>query len=91
MKKSLNKAKFIITIESDKTTKRIKTISVYDNRIEKYLDNTFIKERGIKFFLNVDDLKETLNWNLNGDSSKYKLKWGKSSKTTSEGFAFIFD
>ncbi|TAN67688.1 hypothetical protein WS9_007555 [Paraclostridium sordellii 8483] len=91
MKKSLSKAKFIINVESDKATKKIKTISVYDNRIEKYLDDAFIKERGIVYFLNVEDLKETLNWNLNGDSSKYKLKWGRSSKTTSEGFAFIFD
>lgn len=90
MKKSLSKAKFIINVESNKATKKIKTISVYDNRIEKYLDDAFIKERGIVYFLNVEDLKETLNWNLNGDSSKYKLKWG-SSKTTSEGFAFIFD
>ena len=81
MKKRLNKAKFIITIESDKNT----------NRIEKYLDDSFIKDRGIENFLNIEDMKETLNWNLNGDDSKYKLKWGQSCKTTAQGFAYIFD
>lgn len=91
MKKRLSNAKFIITVESDKNTKTIKTISVFDNRIEKYLDDSFIKDRGIKYFLNIEDLKETLNWNLNGDSSKYKLKWGQSCKSTSQGFAYIFD
>lgn len=91
MKKRLSNAKFIINIESDKNTKKIKTISIFDNRIEKYLDNSFIKDRGIEYFLNIEDLKETLNWNLNGDSSKYKLKWGQSCKATSQGLAYIFD
>lgn len=90
-KKRLSKAKFIINVESDKKTKTIKTISVFDNRTEKHLDYSFIKDRGIEWFLNIDDLKETLNWNLNGDSSKYKFKWGQSCKSTSQGFAYIFD
>ena len=80
MKKGLYKAKFVITIEGDKKDKTIKTLSIYDNRIEKYLNDEFIKERGIENFLDIDDLKETTNWTLNGDSSKYKLKWDKVQK-----------
>ena len=39
----------------------------------------------------MDDVKETLNWNLNGDDSKYQFKWGQSGKGISEGYAYIFD
>ena len=74
MAKRLSNAKFIVRVESDKNTKQIKTISVIDNRTNEYKDEKFIQDRGISWFLNLDDLKETLNWNLNGDSSKYVFK-----------------
>lgn len=41
-----------------------------------FWDKERIKERGIQYFLNMDDVKETLNWNLNGNDSKYQFKWG---------------
>ena len=91
MTKKLSNAKFIVRIESDKNTKRIKTVSVLDNRANEYMNKAFIDSRGISWFLNLEDLKETLNWNLNGDSSKYVFKWGQSSKTKSDGVAYIFD
>ena len=91
MSKRLSNAKFIVRVESDKNTKQIKTISVIDNRTNEYKDEKFIQDRGISWFLNLDDLKETLNWNLNGDSSKYVFKWGQSSKTNSDGIVYIFD
>ena len=91
MAKRLSNAKFIVRVESDKNTKQIKTVSVLNNRTNEYKDEKFIQDRGISWFLNLDDLKETLNWNLNGDSSKYVFKWGQSSKTKSDGVAYIFD
>ena len=91
MAKRLSNAKFIVRVESDKNTKQIKTVSVLDNRTNEYKDEKFIQDRGISWFLNLDDLKETLNWNLNGDSSKYIFKWGQSSKTNSDGIVYIFD
>lgn len=91
MAKRLSNAKFIVRVESDKNTKQIKTVSVLDNRTNEYKDEKFIQDRGISWFLNLDDLKETLNWNLNGDSSKYVFKWGQSSKTNSDGIVYIFD
>ena len=89
-RKSLSDAKLIINIESNKHTKEIKTVSVFDNRTQKYWTEEQIKERGIVRFLNLSDLKETLNWNLNGDSSKYNFKWGQSGRDTSEGRAYVF-
>ena len=91
MAKRLSNAKFIVRVESDKNTKQIKTVSVLNNRTNEYKDEKFIQDRGISWFLNLDDLKETLNWNLNGDSSKYVFKWGQSSKTNSDGIVYIFD
>ena len=91
MSKRLSNAKFIVRVESDKNTKQIKTVSVLNNRTNEYKDEKFIQDRGISWFLNLDDLKETLNWNLNGDSSKYVFKWGQSSKTNSDGVVYIFD
>ena len=91
MAKRLSNAKFIVRVESDKNTKQIKTVSVLDNRTNEHKNEKFIQDRGISWFLNLDDLKETLNWNLNGDSSKYVFKWGQSSKTNSDGIVYIFD
>ena len=39
----------------------------------------------------MEDMKETLNWNLNGDGSKYQFKWGQGTKDCTEGVAYIFD
>ena len=46
----------------------------YYYRIQDYWTEKQIQERGIVSFLNLDDLKETLNWNLNGDSKRYQFK-----------------
>lgn len=89
-KKAISNAKFVIDVESNKKTHEIKTISVFDNRIQEYLTEDYIQERNIKNFLDISDMKETLNWNLNGDDSKYVFKWGRSDKLTSEGRAYVF-
>ena len=89
--KILHKAKLIIKVDSDRINGNIKTESVFDNRIQQYWTKDQIKERGIIGFTNMEDMKETLNWNLNGDDSKYQFKWGQSGKNHSEGIAYIFD
>lgn len=89
--KTLNNAKLIVRVEGNKLTKVIKTLSVFDNRIQKFWTDEHIQERGINDFLNIEDLKETLNWNLNGDSSKFQFKWVQSGKEKSEGLAYVFD
>lgn len=88
--KTLYKAKLIVEVEGNRITKEIKTISVFDNRTNEYWESERIKERGIEWFLNMEDMKETLNWNLNGDSDKYQFKWRQSSKEKSNGTAYIF-
>lgn len=88
--KTLKNAKLVVTVIGDKHTKEIRTTTVFDNRTMKELPDEYIKERGIEQFLNIDDMKETLNWNLNGDSSKYQFKWGQSNKETTQGQAYIF-
>lgn len=89
-RKALCNTKLVVKVESNKATKQIKTISVYDNRTQSYWNDDQIQERGVEWFLNLRNLKESLNWNLNGDESRYKFKWGQSSKTHSEGFAYVF-
>jgi hypothetical protein len=89
-RKSLSNAKFVITVESNKRGGKIKTISIFDNRTQQYRSE-YIKERGIEWFLNMADMKETLNWNLNGDESKYQFQWGMTVNGVSEGKAYIFD
>jgi hypothetical protein len=85
----INQAKLIVNVSSDKSTKRIKTVTVYDNRTNEYWNEEQINERGVQEFLNTDDMKETLNWNLNGDSSKYQFQWGQSNKLYTDGYAYI--
>ena len=89
--KTISNAKLVVNVESNKQDKSIKTISIFDNRTNKYWTEEQIQERGVFNFLNTEDLKETLNWNLNGDSSKYQFKWGQSGKYKSEGGAYVFE
>ena len=89
--KTLNNAKLVIRVESNKRTKEIVTRDVFDNRTQSYWTDASICERGIEKFLNIEDMKETLNWNLNGDSSKFQFKWGQGTKDCTEGVAYIFD
>lgn len=86
-----NGLKLRVYVSSDKKTHRIETVSVFDERIGEYWPEERIAERGISRFLDLADMKETLNWNLNGDESKYKFRFGMSNKTRSEGIAYIFD
>lgn len=90
-RKILHKVKLVVRVESDRIAGKIRTISIFDNRTQKYWSEDQIRERGCEWFLDLDDLKETLNWNLNGDSSKYQFTWGQSTKEKSEGVAYIFD
>lgn len=89
-RKSLSNAKLVVTVEGNKASGKIKTVSVFDNRTQDYWTENKIHERGIEWFLSVDHMKEALNWNLNGDSSKYQFKWGQSVKGVSEGRAYVF-
>ena len=89
--KTISNAKLIVTVKSNKGENKLETISIFDNRKNINLTNEEITERNVKNFLNLQDLKETLNWNLNGDSSKYQFQWGQSTKCDSEGRAYIFD
>lgn len=90
-RKGLSDAKLVVTIKSNKGEKTIETISVFDNRTNSQWIKERITERGIEKFLNLEDMKETLNWNLNGNSSRFQFKWGQSSKSGSGGMAWIFD
>lgn len=89
--KTLRNAKLVVKIISNRISNKIVTESVFDNRTQTFWSKDQIKERGICEFINLDDIKESLNWNLNGDSSKYQFKWGQSGKGISEGYAYIFD
>ena len=89
--KTLNNAKLVIRVEGNKQTKEIITRGVFDNRTQSYWTDERIHERGIEKFLNMEDMKETLNWNLNGDSSKFQFKWVQGTKDCTEGVAYIFD
>lgn len=59
--KNLNNAKLIIRVIGNKHTKEIITENVFDNREQKFWSDERIQERGIRKFLNMDDMKETLN------------------------------
>lgn len=90
-RKVLHNAKLVVKVESDRMAGKIETVSIFDNRTQEYQSREQIRERGCEWFMNQNDLKETLNWNLNGDSAKYQFTWGHSTKKKSEGFAYIFD
>ena len=90
-KKSVENAKFFVEVFSPKGSKFCETRSILDLRINSYWDPEQIRERGVKKFNDLQDLKDTLNWNLNGDSARYQFQWGQSGKSGSTGYAYIFD
>lgn len=85
--KTLSKAKLVIRVQSDPGTKNIETVNVFDNRTNTNWSNSQIEERGITWFIDFDNMKESLNWYLNGDETKFQFKWVNQT----EGIAFVFD
>ena len=76
-----------VTVESNKATRQLRTLAIDDNYGNNC--NKLIESRGVGSFNDVNDMKDTLNWNLNGDSSKYKFQWGQCSKQTQLGYAYV--
>ena len=88
-----NNSKFTVTLESNKHTRHFKILQIFDNRTCEDVTNKHF-ELSPTFsdgFLNEHDLMESLNWCLNGDSSKYKIKYGQGNKETQLAYAYIFD
>lgn len=105
-KNTLDKAKYIVSVISNKATHNIKIESIYGKKADRYLSHDEIVEHGLRDYTYsdshykdgqvvyrtaLDDLKEDLNWMLNGDSSKYQFGWGQSGKDTLVGIAYVFD
>ena len=76
-----------VTVESNKATRQLRTLAIEDNDGNDC--NKFIESRGVGSFNDVNDMKDTLNWNLNGDSSKYNFQWGQGDKHTQLGYAYV--
>lgn len=90
-KTMINKAKLVINVRSNKHTRKIETVNVYDNRTGSFWNEERIKKRGILNFLDMHDMKETLNWNLAGDSEKFQFAWGMGNKEYQDGIAYVFN
>lgn len=90
-KKSGLNSKFIVSVRSMKGTTELETVRIFDNINKVEMPSEYALRRGIVTFRNLEDLKEILNWNLNGDSSKFEFEWRMSTGKYSEGFAYIFD
>ena len=76
-----------ITLEKDKTTHHLKTLSIVDEEGNDCSD--LIEKRNLQLFIDMNDMKETLNWNLACDSSKFKFQWGQGDKRTQIGYAYV--
>ena len=71
--KTLNRATWICKVVSENKG-MINMESLMLNGTGEYMPHSYIEERGIRSFINADDMKESLNWDLNGDSSKFCFK-----------------
>lgn len=76
-----------VTVESDKATHQLRTLAINDEHGNNC--NELIESRGVGSFNDVNDMKDTLNWNLSGDSSKYRFQWGQGDKHTQLGYAYV--
>lgn len=62
------KAKFIAKVDHIKGV--LTTVSLKDNRTGEYKDGGYICSRNVATFSDSKDMVETLNWNLNGRTSR---------------------
>lgn len=106
MRKGLSeKAKYIIEITSNKATHDIRIKSIFCKKENRMLSipemngfgfwgYTYSDQKGKDgniYLTSLDNLKEDLNWLLNGDIQKYQFEWGQSGKRDVTGTAFVFD
>ena len=84
-------AKYVVKIVTEGVGEPLFTAMVKDNKRNRQLENSEIEDRGIWAFGNLRDLKETLNWNLNGDEDKYMFLWDYHCKKFHVGTALVFD
>lgn len=75
-----------VTVESDKAT-QLRTLAIVDNDGNDC--NKLIESRGVGSFNDVNDMKDTLNWNLACDSSKFQFQWGQGDKQTQLCYAYV--
>ena len=85
------KPKLIFKVSSNKKTSRIITLSVFDTRIQEYWTTEHIINRGVSNFTDMDDMKATINWCVNGDSTEYYVKKGPSSGISTSWYVYVFD
>ena len=92
MAKHINNAKFVVTLESNKNTHKLKTISIFDNRVNRDRTEDVHKDKpALKSFGDLADMKESLNWCLYCDDTKYRVKFGQGNKETQLVYAYLFD
>lgn len=70
---------------------RIDVDGCFDNRTGKWWSKEEMVNRGLTWFLDLQNLKESLNWNLNGDDQKYQFVPEMTSKKALYGTAYIYD
>jgi hypothetical protein len=86
--------KLVVTVVTEDEDNGLIVDSVYDNRICDEWTYSKLKEKGLNnTFTDKEDLKECLNWYLDGDSSKYKIKVKDKDKKTKKTTytCFIYD
>lgn len=70
---------------------RIDVDGCFDNRTGKWWSKEEMVNRGLTWFLDLQNLKESLNWNLNGDDQKYQFVPEMTTKKALYGTAYIYD
>lgn len=91
MRTNISKAKLILHLRSDKKTKRLETISIFDNRTQKNWEQSKIESFGLLNFLNLDDVKETASWHTNSDSDLTQIKFAENAKDYQHVIVYLFN
>ena len=102
MNKTSYNCKLIVKIFSDREH-NISVVGIDDLRTHKPWTDDQIKERGLFGVITsatkkrkpedrtLIELKETLNWNLGGDTSKYMFLWEMAGNKGTYGRTYIYE
>lgn len=88
-RKLAENADLVIMVRTCKGSKELETVNIFDRRIGSSWPEDRIKERGCMYFGGLDDLKDTTNWCLNCDDSKYVFQWIIVGREYAVGKAYL--
>lgn len=82
--------KLRLDLISSRETGRIRTTRIHDMRTGKDWTAEHAAERGVLHFASLSDMVESINWNVNGDSRRFRYTFGPRTNDGTPITAYVY-